>query len=248
MTTTSLPPLVLLHGFLSDHLLWDGVIQHLDKRIHVIAPDFPGFNGNPALTCPPSIDALADFVVETLHGQNITKACIAGMSMGGYVALAIAERHPQILAGLALVSTQASADTPAKRRLRGLTAAMIRHRGIHGILPEFLPLLFPKQGASAELMAVARSAALRASPEGACWSLAAMANRPERVKLLQGIQAPSLVIHGTEDQIMSLQHAREMAALLPNARLIEIPGVGHMTPWEAPRTLAEAFSSWVTSL
>src|SRR5688572_18090650 len=95
--------LVLLHGYPFDHTMWEGVIRGLGSEQKVIAPDLRGF-GSPPGSAEPSLDSMADDVARKLDGT----AVVAGFSMGGYVALALADRHPEKIAGLALINSQAA--------------------------------------------------------------------------------------------------------------------------------------------
>ena len=105
--------LVLLHGYPFDHTMWERVIRGLGSDRKVIAPDLRGF-GSPPGSAEPSLDSMADDVAGKFNGM----AFVAGFSMGGYVALALAERHPHKIAGLALINSQAAADTEEVRNAR----------------------------------------------------------------------------------------------------------------------------------
>src|SRR4051812_4216194 len=100
-----LPPLILIHGYPFDHTMWKSVIAALGNITKVIAPDLPGFGDNPAEVTEPSLEVMADDIADLFEFHHITHAVVAGMSMGGYVALAFAERHKERLAGLGLIST-----------------------------------------------------------------------------------------------------------------------------------------------
>src|ERR1044072_7053490 len=95
-------PLVLLHGYPFNHTMWNKVIAMLGTETRVIAPDICGFGETDLRGIEPSLDDAADDVVRQLPVIEINQAAIAGFSMGGYVALTLAERHPQCVAGLAL--------------------------------------------------------------------------------------------------------------------------------------------------
>src|ERR1051325_7740467 len=112
-------PLVLIHGYPFDHTIWFSTIASLGAHARVIAPDLPGFGRNAVLSGQsPSLEAFADFIAQVLDGNQQETAAIAGMSMGGYVALAFAEKYPARLAGLGMISSQAAADTPETRQGR----------------------------------------------------------------------------------------------------------------------------------
>src|SRR5437867_603132 len=116
-------PLVLLHGYPFDHTMWERVRAHLDPELKVIAPDLRGFGSNPA-SGEPSLDAMADDVAATLPGQ----AVVAGFSMGGYAALALADRHPHLVAGLALINSQSAADSAEVRQGRRMMIEKVKEK------------------------------------------------------------------------------------------------------------------------
>src|SRR5690349_6678692 len=120
-------PLVLLHGYPFDHTMWDKVRALLASE--VITPDFRGFGSAPLGTDEPSLDRLADDVRDLLDRQNISRAIVAGFSMGGYVALSFAERHAQRLAGIGLINSQVLPDTAAGQAGRRALIEKVRREG-----------------------------------------------------------------------------------------------------------------------
>jgi pimeloyl-ACP methyl ester carboxylesterase len=240
------PPLVLLHGYLCDHTLWDGVLSRMPGNLAILAPDLPGFGGAPVLSGEPSIEAMADHVARLLEDRGIARACLAGMSMGGYVALAFAERHRDKLAGLALVSSQAGADAAVPRRWRRSIISSVRNHGAAAAWRALIPKLFSSQRQAApEASRLAAESAARSSAEGICWAQEAMSRRPDRTEILRTIRIPCLVLHGSADAVIPPERARKEAAALLNVRYIELPGAGHATPWEAPGVVAGAFVDWL---
>src|SRR6185436_1276003 len=100
--------LVLLHGYPFDHTMWDRVTARL--TCDVFAPDLPGFGDTPSFKGEPSLDHMATEIGRMLDQRNVSRAIVAGFSMGGYVTLAFAARYPQRLAGLGLINSQALPD------------------------------------------------------------------------------------------------------------------------------------------
>ncbi len=221
--------------------MWHSVVGELSEKTKVFAPDLPGFGDNPVEIAEPSIDQMADDIAELFELHNLTQAVVAGMSMGGYVALSFAQRHKERLAGLALISTQANADLPENQRARRELIEKVRHDGPTRASEAILPRLF--SAANRDNPALAQFAiegSKRAGVEGICWALEAMARRPDRNAVLKSLTVPASVIHGAEDQIVPAERARTMAQWIPNATYVEIPGAGHATPLEAGEKVAEA--------
>ncbi len=122
-------PLVLLHGYPFDHTMWERVIVALGKGLKTIAPDLRGFGNTPTGSEEPSLDVMAEDVARLLDRSNFPRAVLAGFSLGGYVALAFAERHRPRLAGLALINSTVLADTEEARAGRRAMIEKVRAEG-----------------------------------------------------------------------------------------------------------------------
>ncbi|MGI8966032.1 MAG: alpha/beta fold hydrolase [Limisphaerales bacterium] len=233
--------LILIHGYPFDHTLWDFVKADLGNKIALITPDLPGFGDNPVAPDEPSIDFFAGEIARLFELHHLQRAVVAGMSMGGYVALSFAERYPKKLSGLGLISTQACADTTEARQGRRQMIEKIKKEGSQLAAAAAIPKLFaPANLENKSLLKFPQQGAEKAGVAGICWALEAMARRPDRISLLPQLQIPTLVLHGIEDKFIPVDSAREMARQIPNAEFIEVSGAGHASPIEAPKIVAEA--------
>ena len=109
---------VLLHGYLENMLVWEEFIPLLYKHVRVVTVDLPGHGISEVKGEVHTMDYLADTVASALDTLSIAKAFVVGHSMGGYVALALCERHPERCAGLVLLSSTPNADSDEKRKNR----------------------------------------------------------------------------------------------------------------------------------
>ncbi|HEX7859073.1 MAG TPA: alpha/beta hydrolase [Verrucomicrobiae bacterium] len=233
-------PLLLIHGYPFDHTLWFATIASLGSKAKVIVPDLPGFGKEPPLReAKPSMEAYADFLARALDDQKTEKVAVAGMSMGGYVALAFAEKFPQRTACLGLISTQAAPDSPDAKQARVEIIEKIRAKG-PGIAAEtILPKMFSDaRPANPDLQNYPTEGAQKAGADGLSWALRAMAARPDRTEFLHSFNHPVLVVHGSEDKIIPFTKARAMAENCLKPIFIEVPGAGHATPLENPDAVA----------
>jgi len=245
-------PLVLLHGFPLDHRMWATCAQHLPPGVRAIGVDLPGAGHSDLDGFPPSIEHAADSVYRTMVAEGEGNAIVVGHSMGGYVALALAERHPGFVAGLGLVDTKSTADTEEARakRLR-IAAAAEATQTVDAVLGMPAALV----GATTtkrrrQLFPVLDSWIRAQSPAGVAWAQRAMAARPDRTAVLEHFDAPVAVVVGAEDSITPLAEAEHMvrAAGSPvgqtagDAALTLVPGVGHMSVVEDPQAVAAALS------
>ncbi len=236
-----LPPLILIHGYPFDHTMWNPVVAALKSKTKIITPDLPGFGSQPVLTGDPSLDLTADDLAKIFELHGIRQAVVAGMSLGGYVALALAERHSERVAGLGLISTQTAADSDEGKQARRTLIEKVRREGTKPAVDALLPKLFAAANQSkAELNRIALDGAERAGVDGMCWALEAMARRPDRTEIAKKLGVPTLILHGAEDKIIPPDRARQLSQIIPGANYIELPGVGHASPLESPKAVADA--------
>ena len=241
MNATSL---VLLHGYPFDNTMWGRVREYLVQD--VIAPDLRGFGQTPAGKAEPSLETMADDISQLLDQRRVSQAILAGFSMGGYVALAFAERHPRRLAGLGLINSQSLADTEEGRAGRRAMIEKVRREGVRAATDAALPKLFsPANAAKKELPHFAIKGAEQAGVGGITWALEAMARRPDRTALLEKLPVPLLLMHSIEDQFIPVERAHALAERLPKALYIELSGAGHCSPLEAPELVAKGLSELV---
>src|SRR5258708_7497223 len=133
-------PFVLLHAFPLSSAMWLPQREGLAGRFRVITPDLRGFGGSLLGKDEPSIDAMADDVDGLLRSKGLARAVIGGLSMGGYVAMALCRRHPERVQGLVLADTVATADAEPARENRLRIAARLEVDGsTAGLLQEALP-------------------------------------------------------------------------------------------------------------
>ena len=231
------PPVVLLHAFPLNSSMWAPQREGLAHAYRVICPDQRGFGGTPLGHDEPSLDEVADDVVAMLDARKVGRFVLAGLSMGGYVAMALLRRHPDRVAGLVLADTKASADPPeAAVNRRRIADAVIEAGGSALLLDEVLPKLLGTTTKDERPMVSGRVRAIveRAPAYAVAWAQRAMAARPDSFDTLRAVTVPALVVTGDEDQLSTPEDARAMADAIPGARLVTIPRAGHLTNVEAP--------------
>lgn len=231
--------IVLLHPFPVDHGFWHPVAQALEAAGHrVMAPDLPGF-GQRAAEPGWTINGEADRLV----AQVPAGATVVGLSMGGYLALAMARRHPQALGALVLADTRAEAEPPGGREARRQAAEGLMRAGTEEFIEAFVPrAMWP--GAAPAAVERLRQLAQAQSAQAMAQATLAIAGRDDQVDLLPTIAVPTLVVVGQHDAITPPALSTAMAAVIPDARLAIMGDAGHMTALEHP----EEFTDLVASL
>ncbi|MFF5260864.1 alpha/beta fold hydrolase [Actinomadura viridis] len=244
-------PLVLLHAFPLSSAMWLAQREGLAGRFRVITPDLRGFGGSRLGDDPPSIDHMADDVALLFHRLGLDGAVVAGLSMGGYVAMALCRRHPDLVLGLVLASTKASADTEQARRNRLRQAdALDRDGDLDVLLDEVLPNLVGPTTLRQRALVYGRVRGLvQATPApAAAWAQRAMAGRPASFDTLRGLTVPALVVSGDEDALSTAEDARAMVEALPDAEPVVIPQAGHLCAIEQPDLFNRAVGEFTATL
>jgi len=235
-------PLILLHPFPLDARFWAPAMPALSADRPVTAPEFPGLGGAEPED-EPTVDGFADAVAEIIGGLPGRRAAVCGLSLGGYVALALAARHPRRVAGLVLADTRAEPDAPEAREGRHASAALVRSEGSGPFLDEFVPRLVA--AGDAESTAAVRAIADGQEPEAIARALEALAGRADRRPDLAQMDVPALVIVGDKDTLTPLASSEAMAAALPDAELTVIEGAGHFSALERPREFTDAVRAFL---
>lgn len=228
-------PIVLLHAFPLDHRMWDPVVKLVEHHVRVIAPDLRGFGES---TGTGTIDDMAGDVVRLLDRARIERVAVGGLSMGGYVALAIARLFPDRLAALLLADTRAGGDSAETKTAREQAIARVASKGVRPYTGELVPkLLAPSNMKGRDVMVALASLQ---SPTGVAGALAAMRDRADGTKSLKKIKVPTLVLVGALDTLTPPSEAKKLAAAIPGAELIVIPNAGHLSSVDAPDQFANA--------
>jgi pimeloyl-ACP methyl ester carboxylesterase len=225
--------------------MFDGIRPAVAGRTRLLTPDLRGFGGGPPLgDAPPDLTVLADDVLAGLDSAEIERAVVGGVSMGGYVALNLLRRHPDRVAGLVLADTRSGAvDAAALERRRG--AADRADRGDIAAGPAAIAPLVADTASDlvrADLAVIAGGV----PPATIAWGQRAMAARPDSTAVLAATTVPVLVVVGELDAVTPPAVAREMAATAPEAELVELAGVGHLSPAEDPVGFADALIGWLS--
>ncbi len=238
------PALVLLHAFPFDRRMWSGELSRLSDRRRVVAVDLRGF-GESTLWGEPTIDDFADDVVKLLDALGVPMAAVAGLSMGGYVALALAERHRARLSALVLADTRAAADSEVARLAREATIRQVRSDGTAQFL-DGVPERMLSRHASDDLRQRVRDLCVD-RVDVIVAATRALAHRPDRTPLLATIDCPTLVVCGGDDTTSPAPEMRGMAQAIPDAEYVEIAGAGHLSNVEAPDRFDDAIARFLAA-
>ena len=239
-------PLVLLHAFPLDATMYAEVGAAFDGPL--LTPNLAGFGGTPLTVGEPSLDVYADQVVRELDAAGHDRVVLGGTSMGGYTAMALCRRHPERVAGLALIDTKATADAAeAAAGRRAMAQAMVDGATTDPLVENVLPKLLGATTVATrpDVAERVRGWVSDADPAAAAWAQRAMAARSDALEVLREMHVPTLVVVGEEDVLSPPADAGVMAAALSDCELLLIPKVGHLTPVEAPAEVTAALQGLV---
>ncbi|HEV7857365.1 MAG TPA: alpha/beta fold hydrolase [Pyrinomonadaceae bacterium] len=246
------PPLVLLHGFPFNRSMWREQAEALSTRYRVITPDLRGLGETTAADGdePATMHRMAQDVTALMEHLGIARAAIGGLSMGGYVALALVHKFRLRVRALILADTRPQADTDEARAVREQQAQKALAEGMDSLADAMLPKLLAPSTLSEQPLIVERVRRMMTSTsaEGAASALRGMAARSDRTFFLPDIIAPTLIIVGSEDRITPLADAELMRREIRGSRLEVIEGAGHVSNLERPMQFNYALKDFLDAL
>ena len=229
-------PLICLHGYALDHTIWLNMAEEMKSNVRLILPDLRGHGKSPAPGGKYAMREMAEDILKTMDSLRLERAYIAGHSMGGYITLALAEYYPDRLSGMALVASHAFADLPEKKKARLDDIEKVKLSSP----AEVLSGMPGKLSRNLEVAEYCKILISKTSKNGVIGVLAGMAERPDRVEVMASLKIPSMVIAGTDDQLITIETSKEMTARVKGMQLFEILNAGHMPMIENPRETAMA--------
>ncbi|MFP5265672.1 MAG: alpha/beta fold hydrolase [Blastocatellia bacterium] len=229
-------PVILIHAFPLNQSMWDEQSAALKNHCRVITIDLRGFGKSDAPVGPYSMDQMASDVRGLMAALGIERAVLAGLSMGGYVSLAFYRNYPEVVRALVLADTRATADAKEARERRMKSAEKAEREGAGAIADDMIPLLLGRSTLASRPDIVSRVRAMieANSPQAIAAVQRGMAERLDSTALLAGVDFPTLVIVGAEDELTPAAEAGALRDRISGSRLHVIEGAGHLSNLEQP--------------
>lgn len=227
---------VLLHGFLGSHKIWESTIEALSKSYRVIAIDLPGHGDTDCFGYVHTSELIAKCVKNVMDNLRLKKYVIIGHSMGGYAGLAFADMYPDNLRGLCLYHSTAYADSDDKKRDRTRSIKVVKAN--HKIYTtEVIKNLFATKNYKylKEEIAFAQKIAAKTSKQSMIASLEGMKDRPNRDIILGMAHYPIMMVIGELDNVLPYQQLLEQSELIRDKYLLFLEHDGHMGFLESSR-------------
>lgn len=229
---------LLLHAFPLDSRMWERTREALEAAgYEVSAPDLPGREDEATLAA----------WAERLLREHEDDLLPVGVSMGGYLAFELWRQAPERIPALVLADTRATPDTAQGKQARAETIRVLREDGFDPFWEALAPKLFAP-GADPELVARARAIAAEQPVTGLVAALAALRDRPDSSPTLATIDVPTLVVVGEEDALTPPSDADELEEGIRRARLVRIPGAGHLAVLERPGEFERALLGFLAQV
>ncbi len=222
--------IVLLHGYLENLSIWDDYSNKLSKEFRVLRLDLPGHGKSQCDRESITMDFMAESVSALMNHLNIPRAVIVGHSMGGYAALAFAEKYPEKLAGLCLFHSTPNADSAEKKLSRKSDIDLVINGRSDVIINRNIPNLFAGDNLGKFNSEVERAKIIAnsTSDKGILGALKGMAERPDRNAVFENLPCPTMMIFGRKDNLILLPVAEALAERHKKARTVFLNHSGHM--------------------
>jgi pimeloyl-ACP methyl ester carboxylesterase len=235
MPMTDRIPLVLIPGTLCDGALWRHQIDHLGDVADVTVADH---------TRHDSMGAIARAILD----EAPARFALAGLSMGGFIALEIMRQAHARVSRLALMDTTARADTAEQSQRRRDFVALVQRGNFKGVTPRMLPLfIHPDRLADESLCRAIQEMGERVGAAAYLRQQNANLTRADHRPMLGTIACPTLVVCGRQDRLIPLEQSEEIARGIPNATLVVIEDCGHLPTMERPQAATALLRYWLSS-
>ncbi|MBQ1222182.1 MAG: alpha/beta hydrolase [Alistipes sp.] len=233
---------VLLHGYLESLMVWEDFIPHLYKQLRVVTLDLPGHGISVVNGECHTMEYLADVVADLMASLGVERYTVVGHSMGGYVALAVAEKYADRLEGVVLLSSTPNPDTDEKRENRRREIALVKS-GKKDMLARVAPeagFAVVNRPRMKDYIADLTEQVHLTEEEGIVALLNGMIERKDQNEMLKKSAVRQLFILGKQDGYIPMEVAEAMVARHPQAEVAWLEESGHMGFLEQPEACAEA--------
>lgn len=240
---------MLIHAFPLSAKLWRHQAAAVPPGWRMLMPDLPGF-GTSAQAPVTSVDAMAESVLAAMDVAGMEQAVIGGLSMGGYVTLAMYRLAPERFSGIVLADTRATADNEQQKEARRKMIATVREKGPGAVADEMMPKLLgatsqrdrPDIAQEVRRMIEANTADTIAS------AVEAMMGRSDSSGMLARMAVPALILCGAEDTLTPPSDSEALHAGIRGSRFELLESAGHLSAIETPDAFTRALTSFLVSV
>ncbi len=227
-------PVVFIHGFPFSKEMWKPQVEALKKEHYVITYDVRGHGKSDVGDGQYSVEYFVDDLIGLLDHMKLSSVVVAGLSMGGYIALRAIERNPERFRGLVLCDTRSEPDNNEGKIKRAAQAKTVKSDGMKNFAEGFLKAVFYEKSFQSQPDAVAEIKTIieNSSPAAVAGTLMALAARTDTTSSLYAIKVPTLILVGQHDNVTPPSASHAMKDKIPGAELYVIPNAAHMSNME----------------
>ena len=243
-------PILFLHSFGHNKNLWFPQLTHfLERGFRVLAPDMPGHGGSSFDPARHGVDQMAQCYIELLVSLGTSKTIIAGISMGGYIALRMWARQPNLIAGMVLSNTKAEKDSDEIVVRRRAQIENIHKNGLEHFVNTGAPKRLSPETLQRRpwVLETIKLLNYTVPAEVNAATLDAMARKEDDTKVLATIDVPVLVTAGSHDIFIPKESPGNLHRGIKRSRFHEIAGTGHVSSLEAPTEYNRAMEEFLQS-
>lgn len=230
--------IVLLHGFLGSHKIWQDYLKPLSKKFRVIAIDLPGHGETPSIGYYHSMEMLAQSVKAVLDQAGVRRYVLVGHSMGGYAALAFAELYPENVRGLCLCHSSSYPDSNEKKKERDRVIQLVK-KGHKRTVTDIIKALFTQEKLPGikEKVKQATAIAMETTEQSIINSLEGMKERKSRDLILKFAEYPVFFVVGKKDTLVNSDAVFSQVGLCKFPYVVMMEDEGHMGFYEEPEQI-----------
>jgi 3-oxoadipate enol-lactonase len=242
-------PVLLIHAFPVNADMWRPQLDRVPEGWRFIAPDVRGFGPDASDPGPFTLDDVAADLAAFMDHLKVDRAVIGGLSMGGYITLALSRQSPERFDGMILADTRAEADTPEGRDGRRKMIELVRTKGPRAVAEQMLPKLLSGRTREQrpDIVSGVRAMIESTSAGAIAGALEAMMARPDSTPGLPRINCPALILVGTHDEVTPEAAARAMESRIERSRVVVLSDAGHLSNLESPDAFSRALSDFLAS-
>ncbi len=239
-------PVILIHGFCETHEIWSDFTKLLFKKFQIFIIDLPGFGNSPLVKTPFSIEDIASQVDERITEEKIDKPIVIGHSLGGYVTLAMAAKHPAKFAGIGLFQSTAFPDSDERKANRNRVIEFVNKYGTTPFIDTYVPGLFldKKHHSIRTVDKIARNT----RTETLLAYTEAMRDRKSSIDFIRKFEKPLLILGGDKDNIIPQEITMEHGRVSSNPKLYIMKDTAHMAMYECPEKAGAAVEEFVDEI
>lgn len=240
-------PIIFLHSFPLSSDMWKEQMKYFSKTHYTMAPDFPGFGKSSLPEFAITFEYYVDSVLLFLKESGIKKSIWCGVSMGGYLAMRLYEKAPELCSGLILSNIHAAADDNITKNKRWLLIKALKKRRDVFHEYQWQSYIGKSSQNNLRLKKIFLEIVSKNSDRGLSAGLVSIASRNDSTKMLATIDVPTLIIAGDEDKIIKLSDSEKLNRKIKKSKL-EILHTGHLSNLENPAGFNKAVAIFLEKI